>query len=371
MRRIPKAATAVSCCLVALWSYPTMAWTYLAPRSTIGSSCASKDAMCRAFSQGTVVSASSSHLIDSSSFRMRATASSPLGTTVRSTINQKSEQCKYACTSLCNCATRKRAVLRPSRRTRLWATAQDAEEEGSEEGKKRGDETEDMDVAAEEGEGVEATEQSEEEEAEELSPEDQAKAALRAELKELEKELAKKRNELTEAQDRLKTVGKEGFMRLAAEVETYKRRRADGLTYVREEAAQETMKQLLPVFDLMEELEERYADVSSEASLKVLNGYKNLLQVFVGKAERLGVKVLEIAAGDAYDEESMEVGEVVVGEADGVVVEVEQKGYQIGERVARRARVKVSATEATLQKAKEEEKEEEGDSEAKEDSGQE
>jgi molecular chaperone GrpE (heat shock protein) len=184
--------------------------------------------------------------------------------------------------------------LRPSRRTRLWATAQDAEEEGSEEGKKRGDEAEDVDVAAEEGEGVEATEQSEEEEAEELSPEDQAKAALRSELKELEKELAKKRNELTEAQDRLKTVGKEGFMRLAAEVETYKRRRADGLTYVREEAAQETMKQLLPVFDLMEELEERYADVTSEASLKVLNGYKNLLQVFVGKAERLGVKVSEI-----------------------------------------------------------------------------
>jgi hypothetical protein len=67
----------------------------------------------------------------------------------------------------------------------------------------------------------------------------------------------------------------------------------------------------------------------------------------------------------------MEVGEVVVGEADGVVVEVEQKGYQIGERVARRARVKVSATEATLQKAKEEEKEEEGDSGATEDSGQE
>ena len=34
--------------------------------------------------------------------------------------------------------------------------------------------------------------------------------------------LAAKRNQLTEAQDRLKTVGKEGYMRLAAEVETYK-----------------------------------------------------------------------------------------------------------------------------------------------------
>ena len=38
----------------------------------------------------------------------------------------------------------------------------------------------------------------------------------------LEAQLAKKRNELTEAQDKLKTVGKEGYMRLAAEVETYK-----------------------------------------------------------------------------------------------------------------------------------------------------
>lgn len=38
----------------------------------------------------------------------------------------------------------------------------------------------------------------------------------------MEAALAAKRNELTEAQDRLKTVGKEGYMRLAAEVETYK-----------------------------------------------------------------------------------------------------------------------------------------------------
>jgi hypothetical protein len=180
--------------------------------------------------------------------------------------------------------------------------------------------------------------------------------------------LVKKRNELTEAQDRLKTVGKEGYMRLAAEVETYKasdrlsdvwcewdvggggeggdrflspsqskrvllnahvsspprppkttphpnqppnyrhpdaqhppyttppsphnstqRRRADGLSFVRDSAGKEAVKTLVPVLDLFEELEAKYAGVTDEASLKVLGGYRNLQNVFEGKAERLGL----------------------------------------------------------------------------------
>ena len=174
----------------------------------------------------------------------------------------------------------------------MWAVAGDGEEEEAKKGKKQQEEEEEeeavaVEVAEEKEEGA-----VEEEEVKELSPEEQAKAALKAELKDLEGALAKKRNELTEAQDRLKTVGKEGYMRLAAEVETYKRRRADGLTYVREEAAKEAMKQLLPVLDLVEELEVKYAGVSDEAALKVLNGYRNLQQVFVGKAERLGIKAV-------------------------------------------------------------------------------
>eukprot|EP00624_Nannochloropsis_granulata_P007330 evm.model.NODE_7243_length_4130_cov_17.301453.1 len=63
----------------------------------------------------------------------------------------------------------------------------------------------------------------------------------------------------------------------------------------------------------------------------------------------------------------MEIGEMVVGKEDGVVVEVEVKGYRIGDAVARRARVKVSATEETMKKArkeKEEEKEEKEEAEA-------
>jgi hypothetical protein len=39
---------------------------------------------------------------------------------------------------------------------------------------------------------------------------------------ELEAKLAIKRNEMVAAQDRLKTVGKDGYLRLAAEVDTYK-----------------------------------------------------------------------------------------------------------------------------------------------------
>jgi len=72
------------------------------------------------------------------------------------------------------------------------------------------------------------------------------------------------------------------------------------------------------------------------------------------------------AAGDAFDGETMEISEMVVGKEDAVVVEVAVKGYRIGDTVVRRARVKVSATEETMKKAQEEEKEEEEKGEEKE-----
>lgn len=61
---------------------------------------------------------------------------------------------------------------------------------------------------------------------------------------------------------------------------------------MREEAAKEAVKQLVPVLDLFEELEAKYADVSAEASLTVLNGYRNLQTVLAGKAERLGLQAV-------------------------------------------------------------------------------
>lgn len=154
---------------------------------------------------------------------------------------------------------------------------------------------------------------------------------VRYQPQDLEAKLAKKRNEFTEAQDRLKTVGKEGYMRLAAEVETYKvssnsrskavagqlpplyispvkskltssrivtylylhhpqRRRGDGLNFVREEAAKEAVKEFVPVLDLLEELEAKYAGVTDETSLKVLTGYRNLQTTFMSKVEKLGLQ---------------------------------------------------------------------------------
>lgn len=76
----------------------------------------------------------------------------------------------------------------------------------------------------------------------------------------------------------------------------HQRRRADGLSFVRDEAAKEAVKQLVPVLDLFEELEARFAGVSDEASLKVLGGYRNLQGVFGGKAERLGLKAMATGA---------------------------------------------------------------------------
>ncbi len=65
---------------------------------------------------------------------------------------------------------------------------------------------------------------------------------------------------------------------------------------MRAEAGKEAVKQLVPVLDLFEELEAKYADVADEASLKVLGGYRNLQAVFFGKADRLGLKPVPIGA---------------------------------------------------------------------------
>lgn len=59
----------------------------------------------------------------------------------------------------------------------------------------------------------------------------------------------------------------------------FQRRRADGLNFVRAEAGKEAVKQLVPVLDLFEELEAKYAGVSDENSLKVR--FLVLLCVFI------------------------------------------------------------------------------------------
>jgi hypothetical protein len=72
------------------------------------------------------------------------------------------------------------------------------------------------------------------------------------------------------------------------------------------------------------------------------------------------------AEGDAYDPTAMEA-EFVRGDKDDVVLSVSQKGYQIGDKVVRRAGVTVSVTEATMAaRAASGEGEGEGDGDAEE-----
>ena len=62
------------------------------------------------------------------------------------------------------------------------------------------------------------------------------------------------------------------------------------MNFVRDEAAKEAVKEFVPVLDLLEELEAKYAGISDETSLKVLNGYKNLQTNFFSKVEKLGLQ---------------------------------------------------------------------------------
>jgi molecular chaperone GrpE (heat shock protein) len=67
------------------------------------------------------------------------------------------------------------------------------------------------------------------------------------------------------------------------------RRRADSLSFVREEAVKEAMKHMVTALDALEGLESRFEDVTDEADLKILQGYKGLQSNFVSTVTKLGL----------------------------------------------------------------------------------
>lgn len=72
----------------------------------------------------------------------------------------------------------------------------------------------------------------------------------------------------------------------------WQRRRGDSLNYVRDEAVRESLAQMVTPWEAIEELEPRFAGVTDEAQLKILNGFTGLGRSFITKLEKLGLKTI-------------------------------------------------------------------------------
>jgi molecular chaperone GrpE len=128
--------------------------------------------------------------------------------------------------------------------------------------------------------------------------------------------------------------------RLAADFENYKKRALREQASLSGRAAERLVKELLPIVDDLERALEA-AEEHEEAKLE--EGVRLVHRQLAGVLEREGLAEIETSGKfDPHVHEAL-LSQPVAGKDEGAVIEVLQKGYKLGDRVLRPARVVVAA----------------------------
>ena len=134
---------------------------------------------------------------------------------------------------------------------------------------------------------------------------------------------------------------KDKYVRLYSDFENYKRRVVKEKYETISTANKELMAELLPVLDDLERAANVIAD-SGAAS----EGVQLVLNKFLKVLEQKGLKIMEIAPGDDFDSEYHEAVAQIPAPQEklkGKIVDVIEKGYFLGEKVVRFAKVVTGA----------------------------
>jgi molecular chaperone GrpE len=127
--------------------------------------------------------------------------------------------------------------------------------------------------------------------------------------------------------------------RLAAEFDNYRKRTARDQQALGARAAERLVKELLPVLD---DLERALVAADEHEEAKLEDGVRLVHRSLADALRREGLE--EIATDGAFDPHVHEALLTQPSEAaEGSVIEVLQKGYRLGDRVLRPARVVVAA----------------------------
>jgi molecular chaperone GrpE len=131
----------------------------------------------------------------------------------------------------------------------------------------------------------------------------------------------------------------EAYLRLAADFDNYRKRVAREQAALTTRANERLLHELLPVLDDLERALEAAAE-HEEAKLE--EGVRLVHQALVGLVERHGLSEIDTDGGfDPHVHEAL-LSQPGEGAAEGSVLQVLQKGYRLGERVLRPARVIVA-----------------------------
>jgi molecular chaperone GrpE len=136
----------------------------------------------------------------------------------------------------------------------------------------------------------------------------------------------------------------DAYLRLAADFDNYRKRVAREQAELTRRANERLLNELLPVLDDLERALEAAAehDHTPEGEAKLEEGVRLVHQALYGLVTRHGLK--EIATDGAFDPHVHEamLAQPGNGAEEGSVLQVLQKGYLLGDKVLRPARVIVA-----------------------------
>lgn len=133
---------------------------------------------------------------------------------------------------------------------------------------------------------------------------------------------------------------KDKYLRLYSEFENYRRRTSKERIELIKTASEDLIKEILPILDDFERAFK--ASEKEEDASKVREGHELVFHKLVKTLENKGVKVMENLIGHPFDADTQEAITQIPApneELKGKVIDVVEKGYTLGDKVIRFAKV--------------------------------
>lgn len=144
--------------------------------------------------------------------------------------------------------------------------------------------------------------------------------------------MEKLQDELAEAKDK--------FLRLYSEYDNFRRRTAKEKLELMQTANEGLMATLLPVLDDFERAESAFSEETKIDAVK--EGVTLISQKFVNSLQQKGLKQMDTSEGSAFDADLHEAITQIPApkkKLKGKIVDTLEKGYYLGDKVIRHARV--------------------------------
>jgi molecular chaperone GrpE len=157
-----------------------------------------------------------------------------------------------------------------------------------------------------------------------------------AEKKSSKSDISKQREELNESLNQ----EKDKYLRLFAEFENFKKRTAKERIELFKTAGQEVISAILPILDDFE----RAINQTLEEDRKPIEGFVLINNKLADVLKSNGLNVTETKIGDTFDAEIHEAITLIPAQDDaqkGKIIDITEKGYQLGDKIIRFPKVVV------------------------------